>query len=73
MVITQLIAVQPRQLLSRSIINGTWATQVSCLVSYLLICVATSPQPYIPLEMVILIDTWKSNSCRHYRETVHIM
>ena len=58
MVIAQLITVQTRQLPSRSIINGKWATLVSCLVSYLPICVATSPQPCnIPLEMVILIDT----------------
>ena len=58
MVIAQLIVVQPQQLPSRSIINGTWATLVSCLESYLPILwqLATSPQPCIPIEMVILID-----------------
>ena len=58
MVIAQLIVVQPQQLPSRSIINGTWATLVSCLESYLPILwqLETSPQPCIPIEMVILID-----------------
>ena len=58
MVIAQLIVVQPQQLPSRSIINGTCSTLVSCLESYLPILwqLATSPQPCIPIEMVILID-----------------